>query len=314
MQQSPTERFLTPIFERAWSARRTELGDKMYYVDRAKEERADLLTALNRDGFVKVEQAFPTDLIKRILAEMNECLRTGINVNLPRIAKGWDGTDGSRQAPRLTMEQVIKGEHCYRDLVSTIQIKDPLITSSLVREITFSDLCLDLAGAYLDCFPAVGFVKWFRSYANSIPAFDTQYFHIDKSCVKMLKAFTYLNDVGLDGGPFCYVRGSVHKRSELWEQKDHWTIDEMKEIFGEDNVIPLTGKAGDILFADTTGFHCGLKPEVVDRNIIIYNYGVHPEYTYGGIPDQCARARRFDIEKLSDKQRLAADQLEIIDD
>ena len=67
------------------------------------------------------------------------------------------------------------------------------------------DPFIDIAQQYLGALPTIAFVKLVKNFSNKIYLFDTQYFHIDSTAFKLLKVFIYLNNVNLDGGPFCYV-------------------------------------------------------------------------------------------------------------
>ena len=68
-----------------------------------------------------------------------------------------------------------------------------------------------------------------------MPPFDTQYFHIDTTAIKLFKVIYYLNDVDLDSGPFCYVDGSHNKLKQYWNfdkrPMDKNIIDEYFEIY-----------------------------------------------------------------------------------
>jgi hypothetical protein len=54
----------------------------------------------------------------------------------------------------------------------------------------------------------------------------------------------------------------------------------IEEIFGQNNISKLSAKKGDVIIANTNGFHRGIKPISYDRNIIIINYCIHEEYSF----------------------------------
>ena len=64
-----------------------------------------------------------------------------------------------------------------------------------------------------------------------------------------------------------------------------------------------------MIIADTTGFHRGTKVRSRDRSMLTVNYVIHPE-------DWGATARfklaRADFNRLSEKQKAAADFLELV--
>ena len=107
--------------------------------------------------------------------------------------------------------------------------------------------------------------------------FDTLYFHSDGNSPKFIKFFFYLNDVDEGGGPFCYVRGSNRKKFRGWTSKYRWSFDEITAVYGEERVVNLTGQVGDLIMADTTGFHRGTKVRTQDRSMLTVNYAAHPE-------------------------------------
>jgi len=91
----------------------------------------------------------------------------------------------------------------------------------------------------------------------------SQKFHKDPGVKKCIKVFLYLNDVKMETGPFTYVKGSHVDNDSLLSQNRFGAggIYPEKNIFqkliNEDRIIPICGKAGTLIFADTTGLHCG---------------------------------------------------------
>ena len=91
----------------------------------------------------------------------------------------------------------------------------------------------------------------------------SQNFHKDPGIKKCIKVFLYLNDVKMETGPFTYIKGSHKGKESLLSQNRFGAggIYPEKNIFqkliNEDCIIPIYGKAGTLIFADTTGLHCG---------------------------------------------------------
>ena len=96
----------------------------------------------------------------------------------------------------------------------------------------------------------------------------TTFYHTDH-WMKRFKAFVYLTDVGEENAPFVYVMGS-HKY-DLWRREHEYSIwynnnkrpdlqitsNEVKRIikdYGYKEKV-CTGKAGTLIFAETTGLH-----------------------------------------------------------
>ena len=54
----------------------------------------------------------------------------------------------------------------------------------------------------------IGYIKLRRFFNNEISNFDTNFFHTDDNCDKILKCIVYLDDIlNIDDGPFVYVEG-----------------------------------------------------------------------------------------------------------
>lgn len=149
-----------------------------------------------------------------------------------------------------------------------------------------------------------------KSYGNSLPEFDTLYFHVDPNSPKFQRFFFYLQDVDLSGGPFCYVQGSHRRRFAGWQRKARWTPEEMAAVYGRENVLQLTARLGDLVVADTNGFHRGTKILASDRAMLTVNYVIHEELD--GTQDQSQfPLPRAVYDRLPPLERAVADFLEI---
>ena len=91
----------------------------------------------------------------------------------------------------------------------------------------------------------------------------SQRFHKDPGIKKCIKIFIYLNDVDVNNGPFTYVKYSHKMRDKELRQKRFGAggiypkEKDLKKIINKKNIIPIVGKAGTVIIADTTGLHCG---------------------------------------------------------
>lgn len=94
------------------------------------------------------------------------------------------------------------------------------------------------------------------------PTFS-QKWHRDPQEKRMIKAFIYLSDVNEDTGPFTYITESTHgkKYGALFPQKpplgSYPPAEEVEKKIDPKNIRVMTGKAGTVLFCDTTGIHRG---------------------------------------------------------
>jgi ectoine hydroxylase-related dioxygenase (phytanoyl-CoA dioxygenase family) len=265
---------------------------------------------INSDGFVIIKDAVDKSILLDIKRELEEHVRFG--TCLGRISKDSlrSHTDLGGPTVFLDAEEVLKGQDYYKHHTNNVQVNEPLLNCPSVVKIVFNDLLIDIAAGYLRCFPAVGTLNLRRSFANNLPELDTNLFHSDQNSPKFLKFFFYLNDVDENGGPFCYVRGSHKNKFKGWTSKYRWTLDEIVAIYGEDKIVKLTANLGDMIVADTTGFHRGAKARSADRSMLTVDYVIHPEY-WTKLPH--AKIGSLHYRQLTDKQKAAADFLEVVD-
>jgi hypothetical protein len=165
-----------------------------------------------------------------------------------------------------------------------VSIADPLVTLPAALALALDPALVGPATAYYGCLPLLTFCKVRVAFANAVPAADTQRWHADGGSLRIFKALVYLNDVEPGGGPFRYVAGSHSRRFDGWMDRDRFDEAEMRARYGDDALLRLHARAGDVVFAEATGFHCGEKPLVADRRIMIVNFCVHEEYGFAYEP------------------------------
>ena len=92
----------------------------------------------------------------------------------------------------------------------------------------------------------------------------SQRWHRDPEDSKMVKMFIYMNDVlETSVGPFTYVKGSQEggKYRNLYPQKPpagcYPPDGEVEKYVAPSDILPCLGKAGTVIFCDTSGFHKG---------------------------------------------------------
>ena len=110
----------------------------------------------------------------------------------------------------------------------------------------------------------------------------------------------------MDSGPFTYVLGSHAHRFYGWDTKYRWSNQEMLSHYGESRIRHYVGDVGDVIVADTTGFHRGKKVISKERHMLTVNYQLAAEYD-GTRPLIEAR----DIAALPEDQLLLADFLHV---
>lgn len=194
-----------------------------------------------------------------------------------------------------------------------IQVLQPLVSVPEIHSIVFNDFIIDIAGAYLDCQPAFGTCNLRKSFVNSLPEEGTQLYHVDPNSPRFLKFFIYMDDVDMEGGPFSYVEGSHTKKFEIngfnWNRQYRWPTEDINQIYGKENVRFLTAKKGDLLVADTNGWHRGTKPIRTDRTMLTLDYVCHDEDFDS---NRRFQFNRSDFDKLEDKYKPMCDFLKMV--
>jgi hypothetical protein len=181
----------------------------------------------------------------------------------------------------LTDDDFEKGVDCYSAITNGRSVCQPLRFLPELWKIVFDPLLRDVASLYFNEKSKLGFVKVRRFFVNDLPMFDTNYFHIDNNATNLLKAIICLHDVSENDGHFAYIKGSHKDRMprtnfELAEYyRDHG---DLESYYGFDKMFSVTGKVGDIAFADTLGFHRGTKPVTRDRYVLYINFVTEEEY------------------------------------
>jgi hypothetical protein len=275
------------------------------------ESRRAIVEQIERDGFARIPQAVDVNLLLEIRRQGEAHLDAG--TSLQPVSKDSARAAGDLKAPKvhLAADELTRGQDYFRQHTNYVSIADPMVSCPSVLAAAFHPLLLDVAWTYLRCVPAIGGMNLRKSYANALPEFDTLFFHIDPNSPKFLKFFFYLNDVDMNGGPFCYVRGTHRQRHQGWRRKGRWTIEEMEAHYGKESVVYLTASLGDVLVADTNGFHRGTKLVSNDRWMLTVDFVVHEEFE-GTQDAEMFRLPRSAYDRLQPREKAAADFLAVV--
>jgi hypothetical protein len=136
-------------------------------------------------------------------------------------------------------------------------------------------LC-SLASAYLGSVPIfTGVSAWWSLPDQAATQEDlsraAQLFHFDYDWPAFLKFFIYLSDVSNDNGPFVYVVGTHEMKSD-W--RDGRVTDEYIDTQYGAKVRRFTGNAGDLIVADTVGYHKGERVRGEPRLMLQLEFAV----------------------------------------
>lgn len=199
---------------------------------------------------------------KRIVAEMK---RTGIAVstldtlfpgqNMLQILSDYSKTlypEEAEQGKKLYLKK-------YWDRFPIFDLNNPFLKLTLEKKI------VDIANGYMEMWTKLKYYD----LAMTLPvpegsnAIQSQRWHRDPQEKKIIKMFIYLNDVGDDAGPFFHILESNHdgKYGKLFPQKTpegiYITEEEIRKTIPAENIKKMTGKAGTVIFCDTSGIHKG---------------------------------------------------------
>ena len=140
------------------------------------------------------------------------------------------------------------------------------LESNFLIKLALNDEMLKIASSYLGACPKLFNFDLRRTIIVSSgegPRFS-QRWHRDPEDKKMVKVFLYLSDVDEEGaGPFKYVLGSQPKGkwSKFYPQRPpagtYPPEGVLEKAIPESDVLTCFGKAGTLIFCDTTGFHKG---------------------------------------------------------
>jgi len=227
-------------------------------------------TRVNRrhiDRFKEVYAGYtPTTVESRVIADFQ---RDGIAFA--------DITDffGPDMLPRLVERfdrlSAAKGEAFMTNPASYNKVLDlngDLCEDEAIREWVMCRSFLNIASLYLDLVPRCGTKQENVVIPTPNQKTGSQLWHRDGSDKKIVKVFVYLNDIEEENGPFRYLKGTHYRGvlrdvlawagSHVWgaqERRDE-ALERYDELFAGREVV-CTGKAGQVIFADTSGFHRG---------------------------------------------------------
>jgi len=198
----------------------------------------------NNFTFIKEDRLLNKELIKSLLEKFDYVYRE----NEYKYIRGY--------IYELVINDILK-EPLFLSLLNQLKKKFELITG-------FNDLSFEKL--------------WLMSSKSSDPnTADLPYIpHIDKR--RYLKAMVYLHDVSVEHGPthLGRVKSTIdieQKRKEIpenYKEKGSNTIDDESL---EENLTPMTGKAGDVVFFDTNTPHkAGIINEGYYRKVLRFDF------------------------------------------
>ena len=218
---------------------------RLYEPDAGRAPDRDVLTTIAKDGVAVIREFLPADVAKQIEAEVRPSLEA-------LAANRYEG-------PLRTMIEEEPG------LYRLYGIEESLSPSS--RAFFDNAFLADLANSM--CRPGMHIRDRYVDYKAKSGGRDKNVdYHIDHWKLRF-KAFFLLEDVTEDQAPFVYLTGS--HREQRWRRGLDWGYQHRGEeasILRPDEARKIcmrygleertyTGKAGDLIIADTRGIHRG---------------------------------------------------------
>ncbi|AOY84522.1 hypothetical protein BJP36_05485 [Moorena producens JHB] len=160
---------------------------------------------------------------------------------------------------------------------SSITYRNELINYPQILKWGLNERLLDIVENYLGLPVLLAGLIFQRNIADSKPV-NVRQWHVDPEDYRMVKIIIYLNDVGLDGGPFEYIpRNLTSSLAEALNYNYYYSglvSDKyMARVASKFTSNPCTGAYGTVIFTDTRNIFHRLKPPTAsDRYSITFAY------------------------------------------
>jgi hypothetical protein len=153
---------------------------------------------------------------------------------------------------------------------------DQLLKYPKILEWGLSEQILKIVECYLGLPVGYGGVSFYYSVANGLDA-GPRIWHRDKEDWRMIKVAVYLNDVDEFGGPYQSVNAATNtwlvESLPPYQGLTHSGMQQLLNIPDSDWLISCVGKAGTVVFSDTSRcYHRGKPPTKTDRSAIFFHY------------------------------------------
>lgn len=185
----------------------------------------------------------------------------------------------------------------FFDSSDTYGMDNPYLSVVLSKSVVM------IVGTYLGMIPRLYEFRAeeINSVGSDAQKIGSMRWHRDPHDRHLCKVFIYLSDVGPKNGPFTYLKHSTvsNKYGKIFPQKPPSGIyppaEELEKRIEKKDLFPATGKAGSVIFADTSGFHRGGFVEENMRRM----------FTAGFIPQKSffIRQTRFNPQSMNALQK-----------
>lgn len=262
------------------------------YIKHSMARQRQLADDLDRDGLVKVPAFFDIGLMDSIRKDVEQLVRAPSTLGRIRHHRAeWEQGLELGDFRYLDTKELASVDD-IRTETKVAAVKDPLAAIPGLVDLLLDERLLEIASAYFGCVPKLTFVKVFQSFVNDLPDMDTNLFHADTGSYSILKAIIYLDSVSESDGPFVYARTSHRRLTDPDFKNDNYKLrydeSEVSDLCGPENIVACTASKGDLILAETTGFHRASKPVSKDRLAVIATFCVHDEVGFNYVPMKVA--------------------------
>lgn len=165
----------------------------------------------------------------------------------------------------------------YWDEVVELDINNPFLSTALDATI------IDVVNSYLEMYTSLLYFTLQKTVPKTGELQNSQHWHRDPQEKKVVKVFTYLNNVDENSGPFVYVPRSTpthdHPYAKLFPQQvpagSYPGTESVLEKVAKEDIIPMTGGPGTVVFCDTNGLHYGGAAKTGERIMSTFGYSAH---------------------------------------
>lgn len=237
-----------------------------------------LLDSLRLNGLVKLNHRVDQELLTEIKHKTLQSLANLSALNsIIFHSKGM--TRDHINSITVDPSSVATDLNGLREETNFVSLKSPLVHVPEILKLLDNPECIELVGGYLGKRFALTGVNVRLSFANVLGPAETNFWHVDPNAGRLLKLFVYLTDVKDDAdGPTQYVLGTHREKFTNWDASYRIKDDILGSVYVGEQIISLTGDAGQLRLADTTGIHRGLKVSRQDRVMITLNFCSHREF------------------------------------
>lgn len=213
-------------------------------------------TELNKNGYIHFDKKLSKELCKKIY---DFALTTPATIP-PSYDK------------KISYDPSAPLAEIYRfDILDLMNNKD-------IQQLMIDPVLLNIARNYLGCEPIFDFpaMWWSAPFQKEASSEAAQLYHFDMDRIKWLKIFIYVNDVTLENGPHCYIRGTHQpgaKPAKILERGYSRIKDEeLHPYYRPEDIKIVCGEAGSIFAGDTKCWHKGTTPIKDHRLVLEFEY------------------------------------------